>query len=487
MLTIDDLPDDDLLKIFDFYVIRSQDLDFVPLLDQRTKTEIESWQLLVHVCRRWRGLVFGSPRCLNLQLVRDTGPSERKATVDVWPALPFLLRGAVSTYTMDHVIADLQYSDRICQLEIFLNGHFDTTWQVEKLEKLWIAMQDPFPELTVLHLSTGPFSYEPVLSDSFLGGSAPRLRYFFLKSILFPGLSKLLLSATHLVELCLVDIPRSGYISPEAMVTSLSMLTCLDKLYLGFASPQFHPDLKSRHLPSLTRSVLPALTEFSFEGVNEYLERLLAHIDAPRLNCLSTKFFLDINFNAPDFTQFISRTPTLGTYDEAHLTCNYREYQVSLCQSHREPSGHKMVNVRIVDSDQRQASDRRLSALARVCTTSSLRHFLTMESLYIDGNEYTYIDLWNPTIRNTEWLDLLLAFTAVKNLYLSKLFSRPIAVALQELTGGRTMEVLPALKNVFLEGFHPSEPVNEGIARFVSARQLANHPVAISVWDRFYV
>ena len=86
----------------------------------------------------------------------------------------------------------------------------------------------------------------------------------------------------------------------------------------------------------------------------------------------------------------------------------------------------------------------------------------------------------------TKWLDLLLSFTAVKNLYLSKLISPFIAFALhwQELTGGRRTEVLPALQNFLLEGFQPSEFVHEGIAQFISARQLTNHPVAISVWDR---
>jgi hypothetical protein len=81
-------------------------------------------------------------------------------------------------------------------------------------------------------------------------------------------------------------------------------------------------------------------------------------------------------------------------------------------------------------------------------------------------------------------LDLLHPFTAVKNLYLSKQFAPRIAPALQELTGGRTTEVLPALQNVLLEGFEPSKLVQEGIARFISARQFINRPVVISVWDR---
>jgi hypothetical protein len=59
-----------------------------------------------------------------------------------------------------------------------------------------------------------------------------------------------------------------------------------------------------------------------------------------------------------------------------------------------------------------------------------------------------------------------------------------IVPALQELSGGRTTEVLPALKNILLEGFRSREEVQKGIARFISARRLTDHPVAISAWDR---
>jgi hypothetical protein len=55
-----------------------------------------------------------------------------------------------------------------------------------------------------------------------------------------------------------------------------------------------------------------------------------------------------------------------------------------------------------------------------------------------------------------------------------------IAPALQELVGGRTTEVLPTLENIFLE-FQPSgPPLHEGIEKFVAARLLTSHPVAVS-------
>ncbi len=102
-----------------------------------------------------------------------------------------------------------------------------------------------------------------------------------------------------------------------------------------------------------------------------------------------------------------------------------------------------------------------------------------MENLHIDGNPISGL-----SHADIEWLDLLRPFTAVKNLYLSEFSSPRIALVLQELTGERTTEVLPALQNVFLEGSSPIVNCPEGIARFISARQLTNLPIAISVWVR---
>jgi hypothetical protein len=68
------------------------------------------------------------------------------------------------------------------------------------------------------------------IPDSFLGGSTPRLQYLSLDNIPFPGLPNLLLSAIHLTNLFLVDIPLSGYFLPEAMLTALSALTSLEEL-----------------------------------------------------------------------------------------------------------------------------------------------------------------------------------------------------------------------------------------------------------------
>ena len=463
VVTFDELPDNVLLEIFDFHVVGYQDNV------RYAKWEIESWQSLVHVCRRWRDLVFGSPRRLNLQLCYNHCRSARKS-LDVWPALPLLIRGDVLETSVDDVIAELKHSNRIRQITL-------NCYSTSKIEKFWTSMQVLFPELAVLSLSFENPSHMPALPDIFLGGSTPRLRSLSLTSIPFPGLHKLLLSTAHLVHLRLVNIPHSGYISPGAMTTCLSMLTSLESFQLEFESPESCPEQETRRSPPPTRSILPALTFFSFKGVNEYLEDLVSWIDAPRLEQLLTTFFNDIYFDTPELSQFISRTPRFRSYDEAHLVFHGRKAQVRLKVKPR-PSDLRMVEVNILC----QMSDWQLSSLVQICTLS-LRLLLTMENLYIYESQSTPPD-WKNDIENTEWMDLLLPFTAVKNLYVSKLFAPRIAPALQELSGRRATEVLPALQNVLLEGFHPSKPAQEGITQFISARGLSNHPVAISVWDR---
>ncbi len=114
----------------------------------------------------------------------------------------------------------LEHSNRICQI------HFTRlTFTTSPIEKVWAAMQVPFPELTALTLGSEylPSETVPVLPDSFLGGSAPRLRLLTVTGIPFPRLQKLLSSATHFVELHLLRDPHSAYISPEEMATCLSV------------------------------------------------------------------------------------------------------------------------------------------------------------------------------------------------------------------------------------------------------------------------
>jgi hypothetical protein len=165
----------------------------------------EAWQALVHVCRRWRNVVLGSPRRLNLQLY-CTPKTPVKDKLDIWPALPLVVSGKTmgSKSGTDNLISALNQSNRVCQVVL---------WGIS--EEVLAAMQVPFLELTYLQLISCGETL-PVIPDSFLDGSAPRLLHVNLFGIPFPGLPKLLLSATHLVTLWLEHIhtKRSSLSSP---------------------------------------------------------------------------------------------------------------------------------------------------------------------------------------------------------------------------------------------------------------------------------
>ena len=71
-----DCPDEILLEIFKLYIAEHVDE--------------EGWEMLVHMCQRWRYVTFAAPRCLGLQII-CTAKTQARTMLDVWPALPILI------------------------------------------------------------------------------------------------------------------------------------------------------------------------------------------------------------------------------------------------------------------------------------------------------------------------------------------------------------------------------------------------------------
>ena len=304
-----------------------------------------------------------------------------------------------------------------------------------------------------------------------------RLLSLYLYSILFLGLPKLLLSATHwhLHTLYLWRIPHSGYFSPDALVIILSALTSLETLLFGFESPRSCPDRESERPPPSTRTILPVFKHFRFQGVSEYLEDFVACVDAPQLNHLDIILFNDVAFDTPQLIHLIRRTPISRTLERAHIA--FQDRAVGVIFSPRT-SYASHLELRITISC--RGLDWQVSSLGQVCTSCS--PFLsTLEDLYIFKCTNGELD-WKGKVENSLWPELLHSFIAVKNLYLSEEFAQHIAPALQELVEGRTAGVLIALQHIFLEGLESSGLVEEGIGKFVAARQVAGHPITISRW-----
>ena len=481
--TVEEVPDEVLLHIFNFCM--------------REVDNEEEWETLVHVCRRWRFIVYGAPRRLDLRLVCTAGTPARKM-LDIWPVLPIFIRvfGLDASEGIDNIVAALEHNDRV--REIYVEDASNSA-----LETLAAAMQDPFGELMHLDLCSLEET-APVLPDSFLGGTAPRLRSLSLRSIPFPALPKFLLSSTDLVSLGLWDIPNSGYISPEVMVTCLSALTGLADLYIQFRSPRPRPDQESEHSPPpATRAVLPVLTSLAFQGASEYLDHFFAHIEAPMLKYVDMRFFNPAIFEVSQITPFVGCTEPFKALNQAHMLF-YRDF-IDITLSSRAWSvatgggrlggGKTLQSVLLIKCKE---SRWQLWSLTQACrpsfapgSPSELEYFDVREPEDFsdadsdsDSNSGRYSPPWADEMENAKWLELLHFFPIVEHLYLSEEIALRVARALQEVFAERLPTVLPALQNLFIERLQPTGPIQEVIGKFVVAKQLSGHPIAVRCWVR---
>ncbi len=272
--TIDILPDDIFLDIFDSW--RHNELD------DELPYRPWKWDRLVHVCKRWRQIIFTSPCRLRLRL-RCTHGTPVRSHLSCWPAFPIVIDYNILGKSLDpsdegNLIGTLEHSNRVCVLDLYVT--------TKQLVKLATVMQQSYPALK--HLTLKLDLDAPVPPGGFLDGSAPCLQKLSLGAIPFPALPTLLLSASDLVELNLYHISKTSYISPEAMAVGLAALASLESLFIGFRPTRSLPDQIS--LPPMTRTVLPALTSFGFQGVSDYLEDLVARIDCPQINRIDIRY-----------------------------------------------------------------------------------------------------------------------------------------------------------------------------------------------------
>ena len=160
------LPDHSLLEIFDFYRMIRID-----------RSRIQWWSLLVHICRRWREIIFGSPLRLNLQIF-CTHLTPVKKYLGIWPAFPIVIdypprlpfTTRANNVEKNNIITALKHPTRISVIRLHVFGMYGM--QATNILK---TMKVPFPVLTHLEIDLD-WEREPVIPAEFLRGSAPRYR-----------------------------------------------------------------------------------------------------------------------------------------------------------------------------------------------------------------------------------------------------------------------------------------------------------------------
>jgi hypothetical protein len=385
----------------------------------------------VHVCRRWRQIIFALPLRLHIHLhctfIRGT---DVRKFLGCWPAFPISVDYTSGKgFTPDdeeNVLAALEHSDRV--------GLLFLRFRASQLERLATVIQKPFPVLKKLRIS-GKSWPAPVLPSGFLGGSASGLQELKLDAIRFPELPTLLLSARDLVTLHLSTI---GYISPEVMVASLAPLTKLKSFSIGCGSLDQLEPAPATH----ARTVLPSLTSIEFSCDCRYVEDLVARIDCPRLKGIDL-YLVDpaVGLQLSQAFEFINRSedPQLTQFgwvdvrlNIAHMASSFRFYE------NQPPYIPIFVSLWGFPIGSR---DLHISQFFSTLF-SNVRH------LSIDSSS-------RSRSTDLDWVKILASFTTLQTLHVSGDRIGDIALALEGGDGEMTTELLPALELLYIKG----EPV----------------------------
>ena len=138
-MPIDILPDNVFLDIFSFCINDPT---------AYSSSHARDWQTLVHVCQRWRGIIFASPRRLDLHLPCSYGTPVRKK-LDFWPVtLPLVVhysRYGFSPEDEDNIVAALEHPSRVRQIKILATAPL--------IKQVATTLQKSFPALTYLSLT----------------------------------------------------------------------------------------------------------------------------------------------------------------------------------------------------------------------------------------------------------------------------------------------------------------------------------------------
>ncbi|KAH8984728.1 hypothetical protein EDB92DRAFT_1467892 [Lactarius akahatsu] len=441
---IGELPDNVLLNIFRYY------------LDVSSR----HWPRLVHICRRWRHIVFNSLQTLQLRLFCTHGTPVAK-TLGCWPTVPIAVRyggylelDPPGPEDEDNIIAALKQPGRVSSISLTV-----TSSLLEKLS----SIRGPFPELEDLILLSRdgvPLSFP----SAFL--CCPRLRCLRLTSTAFPALLRLLYFSPNLVDLQLHEVLNSWCFSPEVFVDALSGMAQLRSLSLHFVSTTDYALQLSQSESWGHRVILPVLTRLDVRGISQYLERLVARIDAPRLGDIEITLVNENIIGFPNLREFVDRIEMHKSHRRAHILSS--EHSISISFIH--PGAPACLKFQFFC----EPLNEQLLFMTELCVY--LSNFLfNVEDLRVS----TTRPLGQGGSDYSGWRALLDSFTSVQRFHVAGNLSTYVVRALQ-LLGWEGDTVIPSLHTLYIAEPGPRHaPLREAVVATMVSRRLSGHPIVV--------
>ncbi|KAI9451047.1 hypothetical protein BJY52DRAFT_131417 [Lactarius psammicola] len=415
------------------------------------------WLRLVHICRKWRRIVFASQRALHIRLFCTHGTPVLN-TLHCWPALPIVVQYggslALDPPTLedeDIIMAALKQSDRVSSISLTVTNSL--------LEKL-SAIEKPFSQLEdldLLFLDT----VRRTLPNAFRWG--PHLRSLHFTRFALPELLRLLQSSRNLVDLQLHEAIDYWHFSPEELTDALSRMPQLQSFSLHLPpTARYDPHYLASSPPSGGRIVLPVLTRLNFRGITKYLVGLVARIDTPRLEDIEVALLNETVFDLSILGKFTDRIEIQKSHLRAGII--FSEHAISI------PPTRPGAPARLESQVVYESLALRLSYMAQICNGLSAS-ILGVEHLHISGNQPP----WDGDSDHEHWADLIYSFRGVKWLRVAGDYSIDIVRALQPLD-----ELLPALHRLYIAQPGPCRaPLREAVVSLMTERRLSGRPIVV--------
>ena len=451
------LDNDSLLQIFSHYRLENED----------NWNLRQAWRNIVHVCRRWRNLIYDSSSHLDLCLLL-TNDSPSIDTLGHLPPLPLVIDYSDRTQTIaqkdeDNIHLGLQQHGLVRRVVFEAQSSSLRMW-LELMNKL-------FPRLGDLCLfSTTVEEVNPTLPETL---QAPYLRCLSLHGIGLPKGLSLLSSVTALSTLSLTQIPGCCYLSPGNLVTQLQGLPHLEELSISFAIstplPSSEGELLHTPIPPVT---LPTLKRLTFRGEDVYLDNLVAQVNTPLLEQLSLTFVFDTIFTLVNLTEFIHRTPWFGCPISRVI---FKKDGPAINAGHYEKRDVGRLSLHV----NCEPFDWQIDSAIQVCIALG-KVISDVEDLTLDLDVDGTPSDWKNPLDNSVWHELLLPFIGTKKLHIGSSLTLELSQALESVAGGLVLELLPELQELEVQ-LEIDDQTKIAFSAFVETRESVGRPIHLLV------
>ncbi len=336
---------------------------------------------------------------------------------------------------------------------------------IQNLQKFIVAINEEYPMLEYLNISPTEDCTALVLPKAF---QAPHIRHLVLHGFAIPIGNRLLMTAVDLVTLYLFIEHPSAYIQPNFLLRRLSFMPQLETLWFGFSFPVPNHDVVRQltRTPTTTYITLPNLRRVWFRGVSAYLEAVVRHLTAPRLERLEIDLFNQLTFSFPRLLDFLNTTDTL----------KFSRAEVEL-------SPERSVAVKVYPREA-EAYAFRIQVLCRPLDwlVSSMAQILNaLDQRFSEVEHLTFEDLHdrlfpgdNNEVDRSEWRKFLRPFRNAKTLSVSNGLVEDISRSLRLEDGDPPLELLPELQELRYFG---SGHGGDKFKPFIDGRQNAGRPI----------